>query len=272
MNRRVPRAGLAILLLALLASAAPLRAAGTGPSDLHVFAAASLADAFAEIGRVFERSHPGTAVRLNLAGSQQLAVQIEQGASADVFASADQRWMDYVGERKLVDGEPLVFARNRLVVILPKTNPARIGKLQDLARRGVKVVLGADAVPVGRYSRQVLQNLSRLDGYDARYGGRVLANVVSGEENVKSVLAKVQLGEADAGMVYISDLTAALSRYVRVIEIPAEAAVLARYPIAMLTGARQPANAREFIELVMSAEGQRILGQHHLLPAAEAAK
>jgi molybdate transport system substrate-binding protein len=239
---------------------------------LRVFAAASLADAFGEIGRAFERSHPGTAVRLNLAGSQQLAIQIEQGASADVFASADTRWMDYVNERKLIIGDPLVFARNRLVVIVPRTNPARIGRLQDLARRGIKMVLGADAVPVGRYSRQALQNLSNLDGFDSNYAGRVLANVVSEEENVKSVLTKVQLGEADAGIVYLSDVTPALSRYVRTFEIPAAAAILASYPIVVVKDAKQPAAAQEFVELVLSADGQKVLASHGLLPAADAAK
>src|SRR5207247_7756162 len=135
--------------------------------------------------------------RLNLAGSQQLAAQIEQGARADLFASADARWMAYLATRDLLDGAPRVFARNRLVVIVPRTNPARIGRLQDLARRGVKLVLGAPAVPVGQYSREALRNLSRIDGFGADYARRVLANLVSEEENVKSVVGKVQLGEAD---------------------------------------------------------------------------
>jgi molybdate transport system substrate-binding protein len=272
MNRRTIGAGLAFLVLALLALPHAARASEPPHTTLRVFAAASLADAFAEIGRTFERTHPGTAVRLNLAGSQQLAVQLEQGAGADVFASADQRWMDYVRERQLITGDPVVFARNQLVVILPKTNPARIGKLQDLARRGTKMVIAADAVPVGRYSRQVLQNLSNLDGFESSFCGRVLANVVSEEENVKSVLAKVQLGEADAGIVYVSDVTPSLARYLRTLEIPAAAAITAGYPIAVMKDARQPAAAQEFVELVLSAEGQRVLERNRLLPAADVAR
>src|SRR6266540_2943795 len=186
-------------------------AASSGATALHVFAAASLAEAFEQIAREFERAHPEARVQLNLAGSQQLATQIEQGAAADVFASADRRWMDYLVERGRVAGEPAVFARNRLVVIVPRTKPARIGRLQDLARPGVKLVLGAEAVPVGKYSREVLQNLSRSEAFDAAFARRVLANVVSEEENVKSVVGKVQLGEADAGLCYRSDVTRAVA-------------------------------------------------------------
>ena len=257
--------------LLLVAAPRPAVAAERTTSTLRVFAAASLVDAFADIGKEFERTHPGTAVRFNLAGSQQLAVQLEQGAAADLFASADQRWMDYVRERKLIDGEPIVFGRNRLIVIVPRTNPARIGKLQDLERKGVKVVIGSDAVPVGRYSRQLLQNLSSLHDFDSRYAARVLANVVSEEENVKSVLSKVQLGEADAGIVYASDVTPSLARYVRRFEIPAAASVLASYPIAVIQGAKRAGPAREFVELVLSAHGQQILVRRGLLPAADAA-
>src|SRR2546426_4005688 len=128
------------------ASGSPSRAKRT----LTVFAAASLSDAFGEIGRRFEREHADLAVRFNWSGSQQLATQIEQGAPADVFASADARWMDYARDHSLLAGDAVVFARNHLIVIVPKANPARIGRLQDLARRGVKVVFGAEAVPVGR--------------------------------------------------------------------------------------------------------------------------
>ena len=177
------------------------------PSTLDVYAAASLTEAFQELGRSLEQAHPGLTVRFNFAGSQQLALQIEQGAPADVFASADQRWMSYVVEKGQVEGEPVVFARNRLVAIVPRTNPARIGGLQDLARKGTKIVLAAEVVPVGKYSRDALARLAGAEGYPKDYDRRVLANVVSQEENVKSVVAKVQLGEADAGIVYQSDVT-----------------------------------------------------------------
>jgi molybdate transport system substrate-binding protein len=244
---------------------------GAGPAaadTLTVFAAASLSESLTEMGRLFERQNPGWTVRANFAGSQQLASQIEQGAAADVFASADTRWMGYLSERSLVGGDTAAFARNRLVVIVPASNPARLARLQDLARRGVKVVVGAPAVPVGEYGRQVLANLARQPGFARDYARRVLANVVSEEENVKSVVGKVQLGEADAGLVYRSDVSRAVARYVRVLEIPEAANVLAEYPIAVLRGAAHADAARAFVALVRSPEGQRILARHGLIPVS----
>jgi len=251
----------------VLAAPRSALAGASGPGTVTVFAAASLADAFKEIGRTLEQRRPGLTVRFNLAGSQQLAAQIEQGAAADLFASADERWMSYVKERDLLAQPPLVFARNRLLVIVPATNPARIKQLQDLARGGVKLVMGAAAVPVGEYSRLVLKNLSRTPGFRADFARRTLTNLVSEEENVKSVVAKVQLGEADAGIVYRSDVTPAVSRFVRVLEIPETANVLATYPIAVLKDSRDPAAAQAFMTLVLSPEGQRILERHRLIPA-----
>jgi molybdate transport system substrate-binding protein len=154
------------------------------------------------------------------------------------------------------------------VVIVPKPNPARIGKLQDLAKGGIKLVLAADAVPVGHYSRVVLRNLTRTDGFATDFATRVLGNVVSEEENVKSVVSKVQLGEADAGFVYRSDLTPAVARYVHVIEIPQAANVTATYPIARVKAGRSPEAAQAFLDLVLSAEGQRVLAEHGLMPVA----
>jgi len=257
-------------LILLLGSAATSRATAAAPaaSTLRVAAAASLADAFGAVARAFEAAHPGTVVRLDLAGSQQLTLQLEQGAAADVFASADPRWMDVVREHGLVSGEPRVFARNRLVVIVPRDNPAGIERLQDLAKPGVKVVMGAEAVPVGAYGRAVLRNLSRAAGFDPDFARRVLANLVSEEESVKSVAGKVQLGEADAGLVYRSDVSSALARAVRVLEIPDSANVLASYPIAVLRDSRSPERAREFVALVLSAAGQRLLERHGLMPVA----
>lgn len=241
-----------------------------GKSTLQVFAAASLSDAFTEIGHQFEQRRPGHTVRLNFAGSQQLATQIEQGAAADVFASADERWMTYAAGRGLLSGEPVVFARNCLVVIVPRTNPARIQRLQDLARGGVKLVLGAEAVPVGRYSRAVLRNLARDPTLGSDFATRTLRNVVSEEENVKSVVGKVQLGEADAGIVYRSDVTPSVARYLRVLEIPESANVLTSYPMALVRRAREPEAASAFVEFVLSHEGQAILARRGLIPVTPA--
>jgi molybdate transport system substrate-binding protein len=150
---------------------------------------------------------------------------------------------------------------------VPRANPARIRSLQDLARRGTKVVLAAEAVPVGRYSREALQKLAGAPGFPREYDRQLLANVVSQEENVKAVVAKVQLGEADAGMVYRSDVNPAVSRYVRIFEIPDAYNLIASYPIAVLKAARNREAARQFVELVTSKAGQRVLQQHGLLPA-----
>jgi len=269
--RRLGAAAAATVLGLACAFARGAPAAPRPSAALRVFAAASLADAFGEIAREFERSHAGLRVQLNLAGSQQLEAQLEQGAYADLFASADQRWMDRARDQGLLAGEPAIFARNRLVAIVPATNPARIDRLQDFARRGVKVVLGAEAVPVGAYSRQVLRNLSSAPGFDPEFGRRVLANVVSEEENVKSVVGKVQLGEADAGIVYRSDVTPALAHFVRVFEIPDSANVLATYPIARVRGSRSPDAASEFVARVLSPGGQLVLRRHGLLPAVAVA-
>jgi molybdate transport system substrate-binding protein len=257
---------LAALCFALALAAGP---AGAAPprTELAVFAAASLNDAFKDIAQRFSASHPGVHVQLNLAGSQQLALQIEQGAAADVFASADERWSGELAKRELLADSAAVFAHNRLIVVVPKTNPARIGHLQDLAKGGVKVVIAADQVPVGHYTRDVLAKLAHQPGFDASYSRRVLANVVSEEENVKSVLSKVQLGEADAGFVYVSDVTTSLSHFVHSIAIPDSANVLASYPIATVKGARQPELARAFVALVLSPEGQQALVRHGLIAA-----
>jgi molybdate transport system substrate-binding protein len=257
-------------LVVLGVPAPPTASAEPAPSAITVFAAASLTDAFLDLARRFEHGHTGMTVQFNFAGSQQLALQIEQGAPADIFASADQRWMDYAKDKDLIEGEAPVFARNRLVVIVPKTNPAGIRTLVDLARQGTKVVLAAEAVPVGKYSREVIQKLAAAEGYPPGYDRRVLANVVSQEENVKSAVAKVQLGEADAGVVYRSDVTPAVARYVRVFEIPDASNVVAEYPIGVVKSARHPQAAQAFVDLVRSEEGQRILQQHGLLPTAAA--
>jgi molybdate transport system substrate-binding protein len=240
----------------------------TTTRTLSVFAAASLSDAFRELGRELEAKTPGLVVRINFAGSQQLVAQMEQGAVADVFASADERWMSYAQNQGLVSGDPAMFAHNKLVLIVPKPNPARIGRLQDLAKGGVKLVIAAETVPAGRYTRMVIRNLSRTPGFDGDFAPRALRNVVSEEDNVKSVVSKVQLVEADAGFVYRSDITPAVARYLRIIEIPESANVVASYPVALMKGGPAPEAAKAFVDLLLSAEGQRVLQQHGLMPVA----
>jgi molybdate transport system substrate-binding protein len=238
-------------------------------ASLTVFAAASLTDAFKEIGQAFEAAHPGTQVTFNFAGSQQLALQIEQGAEADVFASADQPNMEKVIVAGLIaPGTPVVFAHNRLVVIVPGENPGRVESLKDLTRPGLKIVVAGEKVPVGAYTRQVLDKLSADPAYGPGFKETVLRNVVSNEENVKQVVAKVQLGEADAGIVYQSDVTPSLASKLRRIDIPDPFNVIATYPIAIPKAAPHADLGHQFVQFVLGPEGQRILAKWGLIPAA----
>jgi molybdate transport system substrate-binding protein len=260
-------AGITLLGFAL-PGLAPRANAGNARTTLSVFAAASLSDAFNELGRKFETAHPDVKVEFNFAGSQQLATQIEHGAGADLFASADERWMTYLKKRDQIQGEGTQFVQNRLVVIVPRSNPARIDKLQDLAKSGVKLVLGAETVPVGVYSREVIRRLARARGFAPDFGRRVLNNLASEEDNVKQVVAKVQLGEADAGFVYRSDVTAPVARQVKVFDISDSCSVLANYPVAVLKDAPHPDLAGEFLKLLLSPEGQAVLAKNGFLPVA----
>jgi molybdate transport system substrate-binding protein len=239
-------------------------------TNLTVFAAASLTDAFQEIGQVFEAAQPGVRVIFNFAGSQQLALQIEQGAEADVFASADQRHVDKLVAAGLIASDASqVFAHNRLVVVLPGDNPGQIETLKDLARPGLKLILAGEQVPAGNYARQVLGKLSADPAYGPGFQDAVLRNVVSNEENVRQVVAKVQFGEADAGIVYLSDLTSGSVLSLRQIDIPDRFNVTATYPIAVLKAAPHAGLARQFVQFVLSPDGQRILAQWGLSPAAK---
>ena len=235
---------------------------------LTVFAAASLQGPFAALGDSLERARPGLKVTFSFAGSQTLALQIQQGAPADVFASADDHWMSVVKDSGRVRGEPRVFAHNQLIVIIPASNPGHVTELADLGRPRLKIVLAAEAVPAGRYARVVLANLARLPGYGADFATRVGANVVSNEENVKSVVTKVQLGEADAGIVYGSDVTGSVADHVSTIGIPAAANIIADYPIAVLAHAPDREDAAAFVALVFSHVGQRVLAARGLTPAS----
>src|SRR6266404_6670262 len=233
--------------------AVALSARAQGPKEVVVFAAASLREPFAEMGKRFEATHPGTKVVFNLAGSQELRTQIENGAPADVFASADQKHMQALVADKLA-GTPKVFARNEPVLVVPKGNPAKLAGLQDLPKAR-RIVVGVPEVPIGAYTLRILDAASMQYGGDFR--ARVEARVASRELNVRQVLAKVSLGEADAAIVYRTD--AATARKVEVISIPADLNVVAGYPIAVLTRARQPALAEEFVRLVLSPAGREVL-------------
>ena len=256
--------GFTLFLVGCGPSPAPTRVPAVETRTLNVFAAASLTDAFTEIGKNFEAANPGVSVVFNFAGSQALRTQIAEGAPADVFASANHTEMDaLVMSGMVLQDAPREFLMNRLVVIMPAENPAQLETLEDLARPGIKIVLAADEVPAGRYARQALDLMNGQ--YGSSFKDKVLANVVSNEDNVKQVVAKVQLGEADAGIVYTSDAFAAPD--LKTIMIPDEVNVIARYPIAAIAKSANARLADEFIDFVLSADGQAVLQKWGFAPA-----
>ncbi len=233
-----------------------MRPARSQDRTLTVFAASSLTDAFKDLGRQYEREHPGWKVVFNFGASSQLRTQLNQGAPADVFASADYAQMEPLAQSKRV-GAPQTIARNRLTIVIPSRNPGKIRSAQDLARKGLRFVTTAENVPVGRYTQEVLTKLSGIRFYNAGFAEKVNANVVSREANVRSVLAKVEVGEADAAIVYESD--ARMSQRVRTVEIPRQANVTALYPIAVVLDSAHPKEAERFYKFVLSHKGSRTL-------------
>jgi molybdate transport system substrate-binding protein len=247
----------------------PTQAAASGQS-LTVLAAASLTAPFQDLGKEFETAHPGVNVEFSFAGSQQLAQQLDQGAPADVFASASSSYMDAAVKSNRVDQATVqIFAYNRLVVIYPNANPAGIKTLQDLAKPGLKLDLEAQAVPAGQYSLTFLDKASKDPGFNPSYKDDVLKNVVSYEDNVKSVLTKVSLGEADAGIVYVSDDTGDAATKVGKLDIPDALNKIATYPIAPISDSKNPDLAKAFVALVMSADGQAALAKYSFIPAVK---
>lgn len=230
---------------------------------LTIFAAASLTDAFGEMKARLEAAHPGLEIAIETAGSQTLVTQLEQGARADVLATANLRWMETAEESGLVDGEPVVFAHNRLVIVAPEDNPAGIAALDDLAGEGVSLILAGPDVPAGNYAQRTFCDYAATGDAPNGFIGTINGNLVSEETDVRSVLAKIQLGEADAGVVYASDAEAALrsGTLLTVVEFPAGVPVAAEYPIAALSGG-DPALAEAFIAYVMGDEGQAILAEY----------
>ena len=227
--------------------------AGDGTATVTVFAAASLTEAFTQIAGEYGELH-GAEVRLSFGPSDGLATQIQEGAPADVFASASLKWMDVVADDPGVT-DRADFARNVLVVIVPAGDPAGIVTVDDLREPGIKLVLASEGVPVGDYAREMLAN--------AGVANETLANVVSNEDDVKGVVQKVALGEADAGIVYRTDVTAPVAGDLETVDVPSDVNVVAAYPIAALAGASE--HARGFVEYVLGP-GQETLRAAGFLP------
>lgn len=224
--------------------------------EIVVFAASSLTESFEALGREFRKANPRAALRFSFGSSSALAVQINEGAPADVFASANRAQMEVAAGKGNVDGSR-IFATNVLVIVVAK-GFTRLQSFQDLARPGVKLVLAARDVPIGQYARESLIRAATSGAYGPGFDGAVLANVRSEEPNVRSVLAKVQLGEADAAIVYATDAAVAASG-IRTVEVPAAYNVIAEYPIAVVKGSKRPLTARAFVDFTLSQSGQSVL-------------
>jgi molybdate transport system substrate-binding protein len=226
------------------------------PGTLEVYAASSLTEAFTDLEGLFESENPTTDVLLTFAGSQVLRVQIEEGAGADVFASANPEHLEsLIALGRVRDGR--LFARNDLVVIVPLSNPAGIETFDQLPL-ATSLVLGTENVPVGAYAREAIRRAGQRLG--PQFESDVLSRLASEEANVRLVRAKVELDEADAAIVYRTDATP--SELVRVVEIPETDNVLADYPIGIVTSGPNPRGAERWIELVLSERGREILAAH----------
>jgi molybdate transport system substrate-binding protein len=258
-----------LLALALVAAFASIGAHAQGDSQtLIVFAAASLTDAFTEIAADFEAANPGVEIIYNFGSSTQLAAQLAEGAPADLFASANAAQMRVAQEAGRVAGAPRTFVKNRLVLIAPADNPAGITGLADLANPGLALVVAAPAVPVRDYTETMFDRLAADPGYGEAYSAAARANIASEEENVRSVAAKVALGEADAGVVYISDVTPDLAADVLTFPIPDALNTIATYPIATTNGGdADPALATAFVDYVLSDAGQETLVRWNFISA-----
>lgn len=239
-----------------------------------VFAAASLTNAFEAIATEFEANNPTVEILYNFGGSSTLATQINQGAPADVYASANIDQMQRAVADGRIIGTPQTFATNRLVIIVPIDNPASIQSIDDLAKSGIFLVLAAPDVPIRQYTDSLFESLVADPAYGESYRSAVLANLVSEEPNVRQVAAKIAFGEADAGIVYASDVTEDIREDVLAIPIPDEINPIASYPIAIVEDAPNPGLAQAFIDFILSADGQGILSEwgFSLLESADSQK
>lgn len=245
------------LILVLVLAVAP----GLRAEPVSVFAAASLTESFDDIGRLY-RLHYGQPVAFNFGATNDLRMQIEHGARADVFASASSEEMDRAVASHSVTGAAQVFAHNRLLVITPKDNPGHVESIRDLGRPGLRFVTTHPNVPVGKYTLAMLEAMGRDPAYGPAWRDAALKNIASLELNVKQVASKVLLGEADAGVVYVSDVTPRTEKHFRSFPVPEPFNVDAKYPIAVAATTKASEAARRFIDLVLSPEGQKALARH----------
>lgn len=268
------------ILLAVAGAPAGLLARASGPrgiwevqaapTTLTVFAAASLKEVFSALAPRFAHDHADASgpakIVFNFGGSDTLVTQLAQGTSADVFASANTTQMQLAQRKGLIASRPVIFARNRLVVIVPAANPGKVSALPDLGRPGLRLVLAAPSVPVGKYARAAFAAMARNTAvFGSGFLARVGKNVVSNELDVKAVLSKVVLGEADAGIVYVTDVTANVAPRLGTIAIPRPYNQTATYPIAIVKGGQNLMLAQQFIAFVLSSTGRDTLRRDNFI-------
>jgi molybdate transport system substrate-binding protein len=264
-----------VLAAALPVALAACSGAGDAPStsatpaagaDLTIYGAASLKGALEKARAAYEAANEDTTLTISTDSSAALATQIEQGAPADVFLSADTTNAQALADKGLTAGGPVTFASNELTIIVPVDNPAGITSPVDLARSGVKVIAAGDEVPITRYATELVGNLAREPRYPANFAALFAANIVSREDNVKAVVAKIELGEGDAGIVYVTDAMA--SDDVTTIDVPDAANVPATYDGVVVTASSNIEAAKAFLDWFAGPEGQSILAGFGFLPPA----
>lgn len=242
----------------------PEPTASPNPVELTVYAAASLKGALEAVKSAYETADPGTTLTISTDSSAALKTQIEQGAPADVFLSADTKNPQALVDAGLTDGAAVDFAGNKLVVIVPTGDPAGIETPADLATPGVAIIAAGDAVPITKYANQLVENLAKEPGYPADFAAAYQANIVSREDNVKAVVAKLELGEGDAAIVYVTD--AKISTKVASVEVPDSANVVATYAGVVVKATQNPEAAAAFLTWLAGPEGQAILSGFGFLP------
>jgi len=263
--RKVWSRALLVLVIVLAGCGGSGGGGGEQGGTLAILAASSLTDAFGQLGKSFEQQNPGTTVRTSFGASSDLLAQIQQGAPADVFASAAEEEMNTAVKDGLVSGKPVDFVKNREVVMVPNDNPANIKGLENLSKPGTKLVLAEEGVPAADYAVEILGKADKV--YGSGFKKEVLSNVVSREADVRASVNRVVVGDADATFGYASDYTPDMRDKVKVIPIPPNLNIIATYPIATLKDAKEPALAKMWVDLVTSSEGQNVLKEWGFEPA-----